>query len=91
MRRKKVWWISLALLMVLTIAGAVSSRVPLLACPSCSGAGTITVMASHPEAMGSAMSPSGRLMEIGCPACDGTARVTLCRRFMGEPPALWSR
>ncbi len=81
MRGSRRWWIGLTLLAVLIIAGAISVSVPLVACPSCSGAGKITVMGSHPEAMGSNASATGRLMEVGCPACEGKARMTLCQRW----------
>jgi hypothetical protein len=89
-RRSTLLRISLALLAVLAIAGVISLVVPLAACPSCSGAGKITVMGSHPEAMGSGAS-SGKLVDIGCPSCDGKARVTLYHRWTWEQPVLSSR
>lgn len=79
MRRSRVIWISLALLSVLS---GITLFVPLAACPTCSGAGTLTVMGSHPDAMGSATSPSGKLIEIGCSTCDGKARMSLSQRLM---------
>lgn len=56
--------------------------VPIVDCSSCSGAGTIKVMGSHPEAMGSEKSPTGVLQDVACPACDGNARVSLFRKLM---------
>jgi hypothetical protein len=76
--------LALALVAVVAIAGAVLSGAPLFECPGCSGAGKITVMGSHPEAMASAMSPTGKLIEVGCPRCKGTTRDSLLRRWTGE-------
>ena len=73
-------WIGLGLLALLAIAGAASLVLPLAPCPPCSGTGRITVMGSHPEAMGSGRS-SGRLVEVGCPACEGEARISFYRRW----------
>ncbi len=64
---------------------------PLLACPQCLGAGKLTVMESHPEAMGSKRSSTGALTDVGCPECDGKTRVTLYHRVIWEPPTLSSR
>jgi hypothetical protein len=87
MRYSKRLWVSLALLAVLASAGTVSLWVPLLACPSCSGAGKMTAMVSHPEAMGLGTSSSGRLMDVDCATCAGKARVTLYHRWRCEEPA----
>jgi hypothetical protein len=88
MRRLSRPWIISTVLGCLVLAGTISLFVPFVACSSCSGAGTISVMVSHPEAMGSEMSSTGKLIEVGCSTCDGKARVTLCRKLIGEPPAL---
>jgi len=81
MSRSKSIWVSGALLFVLMAALVLWA--PLLTCPACSGVGSITVMASHPEAMGSARS-AGSLVELGCPTCEGKTRVTLLQRSMGD-------
>ena len=62
---------------ILLIVGTILLTVPFAPCPSCSGDGKITVMGSHPEAMGSPMTPTGKLVEVGCPSCDGRARLSL--------------
>ncbi|MBI3856338.1 MAG: hypothetical protein HY293_11680 [Planctomycetes bacterium] len=85
MRRSNLLLISLALLAVLATAAAISLGVPLAACPSCSGAGKLTVMESHPEAMGSGSS-LGKLIDVECSTCAGRARVTLYHRWRGEQP-----
>ena len=72
------------LLAVAVIAFVASLFVPVIACPSCSGSGSITVMESHPEAMGS----TGSLTRIGCPSCVGKARVSLYHRSIGGQPDL---
>lgn len=90
MRRSRRLWIALTLLTVLVIAGTISLCAPLIACSSCSGAGKITVLGSHPEAMGS-QSTTGTLIDVACPTCDGKARVTLYHKMMWVPPALSSR
>ena len=82
MRRSRLTWISLSLVSILVLAAGASLFVPLVDCPSCSGAGRITVMASHPDAMGSGTSSSGKLIEVECSTCDGKARMTLCHRWM---------
>jgi len=74
----------LILLAVLLIA----LLVPFVACSSCSGAGVITVMGSHPEAMGSGASTTGRLIEVECPTCDGKARVSVYQKLTWKPPAI---
>jgi hypothetical protein len=73
--------IYLALVAFVVIAGALLVCAPLFECPGCSGSGKITVMGSHPEAMASAMLPSGKLIEVRCPRCDGTTRGSLLRRW----------
>jgi hypothetical protein len=80
MDRPRRLWIGLGLLALLTIAGVGSLILPPAPCSPCSGTGKITVMESHPEAMGSGGS-SGRLVEIGCPTCEGEARISLYRRW----------
>jgi len=82
MRRLGWRWITSALFAVLLIA----LLVPLVACSSCSGAGVLLVMGSHPEAMGSEASTTGRLIDVTCPSCGGTARVSLYQKLTGEPP-----
>lgn len=82
--------IGVVLLAVFAIAGVISLCVPLAACPSCSGNGKITIMDSHPEAMGSVAS-SGKLMDVGCTGCAGKARVTLYHRWTWEQPVLSSK
>jgi len=79
MRRSNAKWLGVSLLTVLLISCAILLWAPLVACPGCSGTGKITVMASHPEAMGSGKS-AGSLVEVGCPTCNGKARVTLSLR-----------
>lgn len=75
---------TLALVVAVAIAGAVLVFAPVFECAGCSGAGKITVMGSHPEAMASAVSPSGKLVELGCPRCAGTTRDSLLRRWTAE-------
>ena len=79
MRRSKAMGLSVACLSVLMVACAILVWAPLRECPACSGVGRISVMASHPEAMGSEKS-AGSLVEIGCPTCNGKTRVTLVLR-----------
>jgi hypothetical protein len=76
--------VTLALVATAAIAGVLLVCAPLFECPGCSGAGSITVMGSHPEAMASTMLPSGKLIEVGCPRCDGMTRSSLLRRWTGE-------
>lgn len=76
MRRSKLWWVGLSLLVALFLG-----VVPFLDCSSCSGTGRIQVMGSHPEAMGATESPTGRLADVPCPACDGRARLALYRKM----------
>ena len=87
MRRLSRPWIISAVLGCLVIAVMVSLFVPLVACSSCSGAGKFSAMGSHPEAMGSGVSPAGKLIEIPCSVCDGKARLTLCQRLLGDSSA----
>ena len=75
----------------LVVASAILLMVPLLSCPSCSGAGKITVMGSHPEAMGSPMSSTGKLVDVPCPSCGGAARLSLYHRWSSDPQSLSSR
>jgi hypothetical protein len=74
----------LALVTAAAIAGSFLVCAPLFECPGCSGAGKVTVMGSHLEAMASTMLPAGQLVEVGCPRCDGMARGSLLRRWTGE-------
>ena len=76
MRRSKRWGFGLTLLAAVLVV-----VVPFLDCSTCSGSGRITVMGSHPEAMSSTGSPSGRLTDVVCPACDGNSRLALYRRL----------
>lgn len=80
-------WIRWTALAIVVIAVVASFFVPFIACPSCSGSGSITVMESHPEAMGS----TGRLTKVECPMCEGKARVSLVHRSVSRPPALSRR
>ena len=88
MQRLPRMWRNWTLVVVVVIAGTFSLFIPLSACSSCSGAGKVTAMQSHPEAMGSAVSGSGSLVDVQCPACDGKSRVTLYHKLTWEPAAL---
>jgi len=84
MRRSGWWWITSALLAVLLVA----LLVPLAACSSCSGAGVLMVMGSHPDAMGSGAATTGSLMDVACPGCGGKGRVSLYQKLTGELPVV---
>ncbi|HVR87553.1 MAG TPA: hypothetical protein VMU54_24720 [Planctomycetota bacterium] len=91
MRHSRRLGIAFGLLAVLAIAGTITFLVPLLTCPSCSGAGRMTAMVSHPDAMGSERSSSRNLMDVRCATCDGKTRVSLYHGLMSGQPALSSR
>lgn len=76
---------------VLVLASAITFLVPVVSCPYCLGTGKVTVMESHPEAMGSTRSSTGGLIDVGCPSCDGKPRMTLYQRLFWVPPTLASR
>lgn len=88
MTRHRGLWILSIILGCLIIAATISFFLPLVGCSSCSGVGRISLMGSHPEAMGAEMSRTGRLIEVACSTCDGKGRMTLCHLWTGERPDL---
>jgi hypothetical protein len=86
--RRSYWQI---LVVVVAVIGTIMFLVPMVSCPSCSGGGKITVMGSHPEAMGSERPSTGQLVDVACPSCEGKSRLTLCQRLTRVPSILSRR